>query len=268
MSSREGTESSLSKLLRALRVGLFFAISPLYMMAIILAVLITKDVRYWHPLVKAWAVHALWLFRIEVEAIDQANIEPGRDYVLLCNHRSHFDIFALFATLPHTYTRWVAKRELADIPLFGYALKVSGQILVDRRDHTQAIRELSRHLGDRGFSIIFFAEGQRSDDAILKPFKKGAAAFAIDAGLPVVPVAISGSQHVLVKHSLMVAPGKITVRVGEPIETTGLKSDDRTELTEQAHAQVARMLDSMEPRAHEASASHSAGYSRGANVHV
>jgi 1-acyl-sn-glycerol-3-phosphate acyltransferase len=258
---------SASRLLRALRVAVFFAVSPLYLVAVIIVILVSHDIRRWYPLGRLWADHSLRWFRIRVEADTARCIEPGRDYVLLCNHRSHFDIFALFASLPHTYTRWVAKRELEKVPLFGYALKISGQILVDRNDHSQAIDELRRHLGESGLSVVFFAEGQRSDDARLMPFKKGGAAFAIDAGLPLVPIAIAGSERVLPKHSLMVSPGTITVKVGEPIETRGLTIDDREALTERARSRVEEMLEQLEPSEHRDQVELPSGYSRGAKVH-
>ncbi len=268
MSMRTRDGSTFSRLFRALRVGVFFAISPLYLTATILAVLVTKDVRRWYPVAKAWAAHSLWWFKIDVECIDGSRIEPGRDYVLLCNHRSHFDIFSLFVSLPHTYARFVAKRELTKVPIFGYGLKVSGQILVDRTDHSQAVAELRKHLGESGVSVVFFAEGQRSDDARLMPFKKGGAAFAIEAGLPVVPVAISGSEAVLEKHSLMVAPGTIRVRIGSPIETSGLVAEDRDSLTGRARDEVERMLDQLEAAPIQTSAESPTGYSRGAKAHV
>jgi 1-acyl-sn-glycerol-3-phosphate acyltransferase len=249
-------------------VGVFFAISPIYLLLTIAACLLTKDVRYWYPLVRTWSAHSLRWFRIDVVSIDATNIEPGRDYVLLCNHRSHFDIFALFVSMPHTYTRYVAKRELTKVPVFGYALKVSGQILVDRNDHAQAIRELRKHLGESGVTVVFFAEGQRSDDAKLMRFKKGAAAFAIDAGLPVVPVAISGSEAVLEKHSLMVAPGTITVRIGQPIETTGFAEEDRDAVTQRAHDEVSAMLNELESASYRAVTERPTGYSPGAKAHV
>lgn len=266
MSVSERLEGVTSRLVRAARVGVFFAISPIYIVAVIIVIFIAKDVRYWYPLAKMWADHSLRWFRIRVETIGAERIEPGRDYVLLCNHRSHLDIFALFVSLPHTYTRWVAKRELTRVPLFGYGLKVSGQILVDRNDHSQAISELRRHLGERGMSVVFFGEGQRSDDAHLMPFKKGGAAFAIDAGLPIVPVAISGSERVLEKHSLMVAPGTIRVRIGEEIATVGLAPDDRAAVTERAHAQVETMLATLESRDSGASPQPQSQYSRGAKA--
>jgi len=268
MSVTERSESSASRLIRAVRVGVFFAISPLYILSVIAIVLVSKDVRHWYPLARMWADHSLRWFRVHVEAVGASRIEPGRDYVLLCNHRSHFDIFALFVSLPHTYTRWVAKRELTKVPLFGYGLKVSGQILVDRKDHGQAISELRRHLGESGVSVVFFAEGQRSDDSRLMPFKKGGAAFAIDAGLPVVPVAISGSERVLEKHSLMVRPGTIRLQIGEAIETTGLAPEDRDSVTERAHAQVAAMLATLEPHQPAVPTDKQSEYPRGAKAHV
>jgi 1-acyl-sn-glycerol-3-phosphate acyltransferase len=76
--------------------------------------------------------------------------------------------------------------------LFGYGSARYGQILIDRSDHQAAIDELKRHLGRKGASVVFFPEGHRAESRELLRFKKGGAAFAIDAGLPILPVAISG----------------------------------------------------------------------------
>jgi 1-acyl-sn-glycerol-3-phosphate acyltransferase len=148
----------------------------------------------------------------------------------------------------HLETRWVAKRELSKIPVFGPALRRTGQILIDRGDHEQAVRELKESLNRRGCSVVFFAEGRRAPTTELQPFKKGGAAFAIDAGLPVVPVAVSGSQNVLEKYSLVVRPGVIRVMIGDPIDVTGLTADDRVALTDRVRNEIEAMLATMEPR--------------------
>jgi 1-acyl-sn-glycerol-3-phosphate acyltransferase len=93
---------------------------------------------------------------------------------------------------------------------------------------------------------VFFAEGERSANGDLSAFKKGGAAFAIDAGLPVVPVAVAGSEQVLPKHSLMVMPGSIRVAFGEPIPTVGLLASDRERVTTIAHDRVRDLLQRIE----------------------
>jgi 1-acyl-sn-glycerol-3-phosphate acyltransferase len=238
-----------TRVLLGLRVALWFVYSAVHLLVIIATILVARDSRYWYPLARRWATASLRWFRIEVRAVGVDNLVAGRDYVILANHRSHFDIFAIIATLADSETLWVAKRELTRVPIFGYGLKVSGQILIDRHDHEQALRELRANLGKRGATVVFFAEGQRSPSMQLLPFKKGGAAFAIDAGLPVVPVALSGSERVLAKHTLLVRPGTIRVAIGEPIDTRAMTPDDRVSLTVRARDAVGSMLSTMEQAA-------------------
>jgi 1-acyl-sn-glycerol-3-phosphate acyltransferase len=173
-------------------------------------------------------------------------MQAGSDYVVIANHRSHFDIFAIVGAFGTRQTRWVAKKELGKVPIFGTAIRVTQQILIDRKDNSQAVEQLRAHLGDHGTSVIFFGEGERAPTTELQPFKKGGAAFAIDAGLPVVPVAISGSERLLPKHSMFPRSGDIRVMVGEPIAVDGLGEGDRTSLTERVRSSVAAMLATVE----------------------
>jgi 1-acyl-sn-glycerol-3-phosphate acyltransferase len=189
---------------------------------------------------------ALAIFGVQVESTGTEGLAAGNDYVLLVNHRSHFDSLAIVRALGARETRWVAKRELLKVPLFGYGLRVTGQILIDRRDHTQALEALRASLGKHGATVVFFAEGERSATGALSSFKKGGAAFAIDAGLPVVPVAVAGSERVLPKHSLVVLPGCIRVAFGRPITTTGLGPEDRERVTTLAHDEVRDLLQRIE----------------------
>jgi 1-acyl-sn-glycerol-3-phosphate acyltransferase len=90
---------------------------------------------------------------------------------------------------------------------------------------------------------VFFAEGTRSDDGILRPFKKGAAAMAIEAQVPLIPAAVAGTHLILEKGSIIIRPRPSALFIGEPISTTGMTADDREALTEKAHAAVAALLE-------------------------
>jgi 1-acyl-sn-glycerol-3-phosphate acyltransferase len=92
-------------------------------------------------------------------------------------------------------------------------------------------------------SVVFFAEGTRSDDGLLKPFKKGAAVMALEAQVPLVPVAVAGTHRILEKGSLLIHPRPAALVVGPAIATAGRGVADRDEVTELAHAAVARLLD-------------------------
>jgi 1-acyl-sn-glycerol-3-phosphate acyltransferase len=167
--------------------------------------------------------------RVEVDGIER--LPRDRGCVYMSNHQSVFDTVAIVATLP---VRWsfVAKRELTWIPFFGWALRLGHQIIVDRRNRESSVRSLAR-AAERvraGTNVIIFPEGTRSPDASLGEFKSGGFHLAIQAGAPIVPIAVSGSWRITPKRSLRIESGRVLVRYGEPIPTQGLGLDDRAEL--------------------------------------
>jgi len=148
--------------------------------------------------------------------------------VYAANHQSLFDILALGAVLPGKM-RYVAKRELAKIPIFGAALKAAGQIYIDRFNRAKALGayEEAAAAVRQGMSAVIFVEGTRSRTGNLLPFKKGAFVFAIASQVPLIPVYCAGTFDVLPKGSLRLRPRPITLFFGEPISTEGLTYDDR-----------------------------------------
>jgi len=232
--------------LASLRLVAFYAFSAIFIPVIVVAALLKPGDYLYYRLIRVWVAVALVIFGVRVESTGAEELAAGKDYVLLVNHRSHFDSLAIVRALGARETRWVAKRELLKVPLFGYGLRVTGQILIDRKDHTQALEALRANLGKHGATVVFFAEGERSATGTLSSFKKGGAAFAIDAGLPVIPVAVAGSERVLPKHSLVVLPGRIRVAFGRPIVTTGLGPEDRERVTTLAHDEVRDLLAGIE----------------------
>ena len=139
--------------------------------------------------------------------------------MICANHASIFDILALVRVVPIPF-RFVAKRELTKWPIIGWALRPSGQIVIDRKDRVGAIRAIAEAAMRkiRG-QIIFFVEGTRSRTGELLPFKKGAFHFAIDHALPVLPTAICGSYAALARVPWWRQnPGRtIEVRFGVPL---------------------------------------------------
>lgn len=171
-------------------------------------------------------------------------IDPERAQILVANHVSWYDVLVLAGFLPGRCV-FVAKRELERVPVFGRAATACGQIFIDRRDHASAVESLAvakKRLEEDRPTIIMFPEGTRSATGDLRAFKKGAFVLAIQAGVDIVPAAIIGSRDVMRKGSLLVRPGTITVRVGQPIaiEDTGL--DSRNDLTGRARDAVAALL--------------------------
>lgn len=166
----------------------------------------------------AWGPWGLWLAgaRLEVEPLPAL---PDGPLVFASNHESALDIWVLFAMLPRSF-RFVAKQELFDLPVFGAYMRLGGHIPVDRRHHAKALQSL-RQAGEAvraGTSLIVFAEGTRSRDGRVHAFKKGPFVVAKEAGVPVVPVAISGSGRITPTKLIAVRPGTIRVAVGEPVD--------------------------------------------------
>lgn len=154
--------------------------------------------------------------------------------VYCCNHTSIVDVFAVAARLPGS-VRFVAKRELLRIPFFGWGLRLSGQIPVDRKDHEAAVgafEDAGRALAE-GKSAVVFVEGTRSRDGKLQPFKKGAFVMAIATQRPCVPVFVSGAYQLLKPGSAVPRPGTVEVRIGDAIPSAGMTYEDRDRLREE-----------------------------------
>jgi 1-acyl-sn-glycerol-3-phosphate acyltransferase len=182
-----------------------------------------------------WLIIRTCGLRVEIEGLE--NLAGIGAFVMVSNHQSMFDIFAILAYIPGE-TRFVAKRELKKVPLVGYAMGRSGHVFVDRQHGGNAIRraiEVSR----LGYNLCVFAEGTRFSDNQVHEFNDGAAWIAIATRRPCVPIAISGSAAIFPRGAKVVVPGRrIRIRIGAPIETRELKSADRFALTRRLEAAV------------------------------
>ena len=181
-----------------------------------------------YHLSQVWARVNLFVCGARVYARRLAALDPARPYVFMSNHRSQFDILAVVAALPEFQLRWVAKKELTRVPIFGWALQHTGHIIIDRSDHAQAVASLSaaREQMRNGVSVVIFPEGTRGPPDGLLPFKKGGFMLALEAGFPIVPLAIRGSEQVLPRHSWWIGSGDIEVVVGPPLAVTGVERDE------------------------------------------
>jgi 1-acyl-sn-glycerol-3-phosphate acyltransferase len=190
---------------------------------------------------RLWARSGLASAGVQHEAVGLEHIPQEGNVVFVCNHQSHFDAMVNFAHIDK-HTRYVAKAELFKIPVFGRALRVAGNIPVQRTggaDDRARLEEAVTALRER-VSVLFFAEGTRSDDGQLKPFKKGAATLAIQAQVPVVPLALSGTRLILPKGGRAIQWGqRVALVVGRPVPTQGLTLENRDALTRRLEEAVA-----------------------------
>lgn len=195
------------------------------------------------PLARLWSRLVLLSSGVRWEVTMHDGFDRTRACIYAANHQSQFDIPALAVVMPGDF-RMVAKRSLQYVPIFGWALWLAGFVFIDRSDREAAIRTLARATARlrRGTSLVFFAEGTRSPDGALLPFKRGAFVLAIEAGVPVVPVAIRGGLEVLPKGSLWIRPGRMRVHFGAPIETGVYTYETRDALAEKVRSSIAAEL--------------------------
>ncbi len=188
-----------------------------------------------------WARMILATAGIKVEFEGLQNIEKLNSLVLVANHQSLIDILALLAWFPRP-VRFVAKKELLKIPLFGYALKNGDHIVIDRQQGGQAVRK-AVEVANSGVCIVFFAEGHRFADNQVHRFNPGAAWLALLSHLPCVPMAISGSAAMMPRGAKTVVPGRtMRMTVGAPIFTDSMQSTDRNKLTRQLEQAVRNLF--------------------------
>ena len=194
-------------------------------------------------LARQWSRVILGVPGVKVEVKMHAPIEPGRPYIFMANHASMVDIWAMFVAIPASF-RFIAKKQLAGIPLFGWAMTAGRFIFIDRQNAVSARRsmeEAARRIR-AGQSVIIYPEGTRTRDGRLLPFKKGGFHLAIDAGADIVPVAIRGSRAVMPRGAALIRAGTVSVEVGAPIPTAGLTVADRDALIAKVRGRVAEML--------------------------
>jgi 1-acyl-sn-glycerol-3-phosphate acyltransferase len=180
-----------------------------------------------YHLARLWAIFICYVNRIKIRTHGRDQLDRQRSYVIIANHQSHYDSPALAIGLAGMQLCWIAKRELRNIPLFGHCLRVMHTIFIDRSDRESAITSIQQGLRQvpAGVSVICFAEGTRSADGRIGPFKKGGFAAAMENGLPLLPITINGSRRVLPKGSLVFNSGTIELSIGAPIETHDLAID-------------------------------------------
>ena len=209
-------------------ISLWAAIATgIVFLPVTIAALLSRTGNLAFTLSKVWAHIMLKATGVHPVIRGREKIRPGQAYIIISNHQSEYDILAIVTTLGIQY-RWIIKKELRRAPMFGYALYASRNIFIDRGDPEQAMQSIRKGL-DRlpdGVSVMFFAEGTRSADGSIAPFKKGGFLMAVEKGLPVLPVTVNGSRRVLPKKSLVFNPGTIEVVVADPIETSGYKREN------------------------------------------
>ena len=195
-----------------------------------------------HGCARAWAWLILKTSGVRVRVIGADRVDFSRSYVFAANHQSIYDIPIVFTSLP-AQLRIVAKQSLGRIPFMGWHLHRAGHLLVDRQNPgAGVVKKMAKLVGEH-HSLIVFPEGTRSVDGTVGRFKGGSFVFALDSGMPIVPISISGSRHVMKKGQLMVCPGDVTLTVHEPIDTGGIGRDGVRGLADRVREAVRQHVD-------------------------
>jgi 1-acyl-sn-glycerol-3-phosphate acyltransferase len=192
-----------------------------------------------HKVARLWAKILLLLCNTKVKVIGAENLLPWQPQILMANHQSDFDILISLAFIPVQF-RWIAKKELFAIPVFGAAMRSAGYIEIDRSNREKAIHSIDEAALSirRGKSIMTFPEGTRSRNREIKAFKQGPFHLAIKSGVPIIPVSIIGSGSIMPKRSLRIKPGQTKIVIGKPIEAIHFNPEKRQDLMEKVRNEI------------------------------
>jgi len=186
-----------------------------------------------HKIARLWGKSILFVSRVEMSVKGLSNIDPSAPYIYMPNHQSNFDIPVLLGHLAVQF-RWLAKVELFKIPIFGHAMRKAGYISIDRNNRESAIKSLNAAANKikSGVSVLIFPEGTRSRDGKIQPFKKGGFVMAIESGVPIVPVVITGTRSLMTKGKFRVNAGHVRMVIHKPIDTSAYTRETKEALME------------------------------------
>jgi 1-acyl-sn-glycerol-3-phosphate acyltransferase len=211
--------------------------------AALLVSLVEKSGRVQHRIARLWARGCLWATWSRVTIVGAENLRKRKVAVYASNHTSYMDTPIIFASLPFQF-RILAKKSLWDWPFIGWFLRRSGQMPIDTENPHATLSSLGGGVKAlrADMPLFVFPEGGRTLEGQLQPFLSGAAYLAIRAQVPLVPMALSGGYDLLPIHTHHFYPSKLTLHVGEPIETKGMTVRQIEELTERLRGAIAGML--------------------------
>lgn len=191
-----------------------------------------------------WGRLNLALSRVSMSVSGDEFIDENQPYIVMANHQSYYDVFALIGYLPLPL-KWVMKMELKKIPIFGFACETVGHIYVDRGNSDKARKSL-KAAGEKiraGSSVVIFPEGTRSPDGKLLRFKKGGFVMALEAGVPILPVTVVGGRKILPNKSLRILPGDMKLIIHKPIPVDEYTYETREILVERVRKAIEKDME-------------------------
>ncbi|MDX9786640.1 MAG: lysophospholipid acyltransferase family protein [Desulfobacterales bacterium] len=190
-----------------------------------------------------WARSNIYATPAQITVRGRGHLDALRAYVIVANHQSLFDIFVVYGWLGMDL-RWIMKKELRKVPVLGLACEKVGHIIVDRSNTEAALASINAAKENitGGTSIVFFPEGTRSRNGRLGAFKKGAFRLALDLGLPILPISISGTKNILPPDGLNLMPGRVTLTIHPPIDLSEYSIENLPELMERTRNAIESAL--------------------------
>jgi 1-acyl-sn-glycerol-3-phosphate acyltransferase len=230
--------------MRTVAVMIWVAAATLVMGLLVIALSLSgASATVTHRVAQTWGRSILAVSGVRVRVVGRERIGPAAAFICMSNHQSNFDIPVLLGFLPLPF-RWLAKAELFKIPIFGRAMRGAGYIPIDRSDRPAAIASLRQAAAAvrSGVSVVIFPEGTRSPDGTLRPFKKGGFVMAIEAGVPIVPVALRGTFDIMPKGRLLIRPAEVFMEIGAPIAVTEYDVHTKEALMDEVRSALQRLL--------------------------
>ncbi|MEA2237140.1 MAG: 1-acyl-sn-glycerol-3-phosphate acyltransferase [Thermoanaerobaculia bacterium] len=211
--------------------------------AVLIIAMLSSASPWIEPIIRLWARLIVWGAGIDLRTEGTEGIDRSKRYILIANHHSYFDIPCIFAAIPQPI-RFMAKKSLFSIPIFGWAIGRAGFIPIDRKNRRTAVKsfDLAVERIRRGNTIVIFPEEGRSREVAMRPFQRGAFLLAIRSELPILPIAIEGTYEVHRVGAKRITPGPVTIRVGTEIETAGVGVRAKESLSVQSRGQIEAML--------------------------
>jgi 1-acyl-sn-glycerol-3-phosphate acyltransferase len=232
--------------MRALFVLVVLSVNTIWMGTIVIlaSALRIRNARWiYEGIPRLWCKAILRAAGVKMRIHGAENVPRNEARVYAANHVSWFDVFALASYLPRY--RFIAKKELFRIPIFGPAIRASAGIEIDRQNRKAAFQayEVAARDVKEGLSVVVYPEGTRGHSYELRPFKKGPFVLAIAAHVPIVPTIIHGTIEIQPKGSARIRPGTIDIYFLDPVPTRGLNYDDRDALMQTVWHRMADALE-------------------------
>ncbi len=227
-----------------LQAPLLLVVTAICATTALLISVVDKKGRAQHRIARLWGRSTVFISLSKLRIEGAENFRKHRVAVYASNHTSYMDTPVIFAALPFQF-RILAKKDLWRWPLIGWYLRRSGQMPIDIENPHATLSSLGGAVKAlrAGMPLFVFPEGGRTPNGELRPFLSGAAYLAIRAQVPLVPIALSGVYDLLPMHTRHFYPSKLTLRVGEPIETKGMTVRQNGELTERLRIAIAEMVE-------------------------